>query len=76
MRPDRDGADAVLACIQECANLTSHARFRCVRDPQRASLVDARGALLLEAATEGDAAVFEMSAGELVQLRVEFSSSA
>jgi hypothetical protein len=72
MRPAADGGDAVVARLVECGAHASQAELRCPRDPQRALLLDARGQTLLEPNTSGDAAVFEVSQGDLVQLRVEF----
>jgi hypothetical protein len=72
LRPAPDGADAVTARLLECASYGGQAELRCPRDPQRVVLLDARGEALMEASTSGDAAVFEVAAGDLVQLRVEF----
>jgi hypothetical protein len=71
-RPAPAGADAVVARLLECSAHLTQAELRCVRDPRRAALLDAQGALLLEASPSGDAALFDVAAGELVQLRVEF----
>jgi hypothetical protein len=72
LRPAPDGADAVTARLLECASYGGQAELRCPRDPQRAVLLDSRGEVLMEASTSGDAAAFEVAAGDLVQLRVEF----
>jgi alpha-mannosidase len=71
LRPT-DG-DAVIARFFECAGHSGQAELRCVRDPVRAHLLDARGTQLMEARTEGDAAMFDVTQGDIVQLRVEFS---
>jgi hypothetical protein len=67
-----DLEDAVTARLLECAALSGQAEFRCVRNPRRAVLLDARGSRLLEAATNGDAAQFEVTPGDFVQVQVEF----
>jgi hypothetical protein len=72
MRPDSAGADAIVARIQECTMQPSQADMRCARNPRRASFVDALGGLLQEASVRDDAAVFDVPAGDLVNLRVEF----
>ncbi len=73
LRPAPNGADGVIARLLECTGHTGPAELRCVRDPQRASLLDAQGSLTMEASTQGDAAQFDVSQGDLVQLRVDFS---
>jgi hypothetical protein len=71
-RPAADGADAVIARFLECTGHTSQVGFRCARDPRRAMLTDAEGTVQLEANLNGDTAVFDVVAGDLVHLRVEF----
>jgi hypothetical protein len=65
--------DAVTARLLECAALSSQAQFRCVRNPRRAVLLDARGGRLLELNVSGDAVPFEVAPGDFVQLQAEFS---
>jgi len=72
MRPAADGADAVTARLLECFSHGSQAEFRCPRNPVHGVLQDARGMNLLEASVQGDAALFEVSPCDFVQLRVEF----
>jgi hypothetical protein len=72
LRPGPAGADEIRARLLECGFLSGQAEFRCVRNPRRAVLLDARGEALMEATTEADAAVFEVSQGDFVQLGVEF----
>jgi hypothetical protein len=72
LRPGPDGADAILARMQECSTYGGQAELRCVRSPQRAALLDALGTPLMEASASGDAAVFEVAAGEFVNLRIDF----
>ncbi|HLJ92356.1 MAG TPA: hypothetical protein VKU02_04105 [Gemmataceae bacterium] len=71
-RPAPDGADAVIARMLECSGHMAQAELRCVRDPRRALLTDAQGALLMEANTSGDAVQFDVPAGDLMHLRIEF----
>jgi len=73
IRPAPGGADAVTARLLECGFQSCQAELRCVRDPRRAVLLDARGETLREADVQGDSAIFEVSLHDLVQLRVEFS---
>jgi alpha-mannosidase len=73
LRPAENGGDAVVARFFECAGHSGQAELRCARDPTRAVLLDARGTDVLEARTEGDAAVFDVMQGDVVQLRIEFS---
>jgi hypothetical protein len=73
LRPAAEGADALVARLQECGIQHTQAEFRCVRNPQRAVLLDARGTLLTEASVSGDAALFDVAQGELAHLRVDFS---
>jgi hypothetical protein len=73
MRPVADGADAVTLRMLEVSNHSGPAELRCVRDPKRAVLVDARGEMQIEAAVSGDAVSFESSACDLMHLKVEFS---
>lgn len=73
LRPAVDGADAIVARLLECSAHTGPAEFRCVRDPKRAVLLDARGSTLMEPMTSGDAVLLDVSSGDLAQLRAEFS---
>jgi hypothetical protein len=66
-------ADAITARFLECANYSGFAEFRCVRDPQRAVILDARGQHLLQANHHGDVVNLEVSPNDLVHVQVEFS---
>jgi hypothetical protein len=68
-----NGIDAITARLLECGTFQSHAELRCVRDPRRVALLDARGTYLMEGSASGDAALFDVAPGDLVQLQVEFS---
>jgi hypothetical protein len=73
---DREGAepaDAVTARFLECANYSGLAEFRCVRDPQRATVLDARGQFMVEANRSGDVVHLEVTPNDLVHVQVEFS---
>jgi hypothetical protein len=74
LRPAPDKADAITARFLECANHSVQAELRCVRDPYKASFMDARGNTLRDCTVRGDAVLFEALPGDLSQLRVEFSS--
>ena len=73
MRPGPDGADAMVLRMLECSVHGGSAEFRCVRNPSRAVFVDAKGETMMEAGINGDAALFDVSSCDLVQLRVDFS---
>jgi hypothetical protein len=72
LRPAPGGADGVTARLLECGASPNQAEFRCVRDPSRAGLLDARGDRLSEVNVNGDAASFDVASGDLVHLRVDF----
>jgi hypothetical protein len=62
-----------VARFLECSGHSGQAEFRCVRDPQRATLLDARGNLLMEATTHGDAVTLDAGQNDLIHLRVDFA---
>jgi hypothetical protein len=66
-------ADAITARFLECANYSGLAEFRCVRDPVRAVVLDARGQFLLEANRSGDIVHLEVTPNDLAHVQVEFS---
>jgi hypothetical protein len=70
--PNPEPRDAVTARILECGGHSGHAELRCLRDPQRAALLDARGNFLLEATRSGDAVFLEVSPNDLVHVQIEF----
>jgi hypothetical protein len=72
LRPTAGGADGVTARLLECAGHAIAAELRCLRDPVRASLMDARGTTLTELSTQGDAVLLDVARNDLVQLRVDF----
>jgi alpha-mannosidase len=74
--PLPDLTDAVTARLLECTGYHSSAEFRCVRDPLRAALLDARGTRLMDASVSGDAVLFDVAPGDLMQVQVEFSEAA
>jgi alpha-mannosidase len=65
--------DAITARILECGGHSGHAEFRCVRDPQRAVVLDARGNFMLESTRSGDTVFLEVTPNDLVHVQVEFS---
>lgn len=73
LRPAAEGADAVVARLLETAGQMNQAGWRCVRDPKRAILTDARGQTISEPTVEGDTVQLEVASGDLMQLRIEFS---
>jgi hypothetical protein len=73
MRPAADGADAIVARLQEIGARGAHAEFRCARDPRRALVLNAAGEAQMETNVSGDAVLFEVGQGDLTHLRVEFS---
>jgi hypothetical protein len=66
-------ADAITARFMECANYSGLAEFRCVRDPQRAVVLDARGQFVLEANRSGDVVNLEVTPNDIAHVQVEFS---
>ncbi|HMF15409.1 MAG TPA: hypothetical protein VKE94_24005, partial [Gemmataceae bacterium] len=74
LRPAGDAAESIVARFLECSGHGGQAELRCVRDPRRAVLVDARGTILMEAATRDDAVTFDVGQNDLVHLRVDFDS--
>jgi hypothetical protein len=72
LRPAADGSDAILARLLECSGHDGPAELRCVRNPTRASIQDARGNALMDAYTHGDAVQLNVTRNDLIQLRVDF----
>lgn len=73
MRPAPDGSDALIARMLECSMYSSPAEFRCVRNPTRAARLDAFGESIQEMTVSGDAALLDVGAGDLLQVKIEFS---
>jgi hypothetical protein len=72
LRPAGDGAHTLFARFQECSGYGGQVEFRCARNPQRATTLDLRGNVLMEATVQGDAVQFEALPNDLMTLRVEF----
>lgn len=70
---DEEVEDAIVARFLECANYSGNAEFRCVRDPQRATMIDARGQFVSEAHRFGDVVNLEVTPNDLAHVQVEFS---
>lgn len=66
------GVDAVTARLLECGGFHTPAEMRCVRDPRRVAMLDARGQFLIEGTYSGDAALFHLGPGDLGHLQIEF----
>jgi alpha-mannosidase len=73
LRPAPDAADAIVARMLECAMHSMPAEFRCVRNPLRASKLDAHGESIQEMSVNGDAVTLDVAAGDFVQVRIDFS---
>jgi hypothetical protein len=71
LRPLTDGTNGVLARLLEVGGFGGQAELRCVRDPQRAVLVDALGNTQMELPTQGDAVLLDVARNDLLQVRVE-----
>ncbi|MCS7045863.1 MAG: hypothetical protein NZO58_05865, partial [Gemmataceae bacterium] len=71
--PKTEPRDAVTARLLECGGHSGQAELRCVRDPQRAVLLDGRGHFMLEATRAGDTVYLEVTPNDLVHVQVEFS---
>ena len=65
--------DVVTARFLECGGHSGQAEFRCVRNPRRAAVLNARGDFLLEASVNGDAVGLEVTPNDLAQVQIEFS---
>jgi hypothetical protein len=65
--------DAVVARFLECAGYSGLAEFRCVRDPQRALVLNNAGQYMLQANVSGDVVHLEVTPNDLVQVQVEFT---
>ena len=72
LRPAASGADAVTARLIETAGVGASGQFRFVRNPTRATSLDARGNTLIDLTVEEDAVRLDVGRNEMVQLRVEF----
>jgi hypothetical protein len=72
LRPVANESGSLVARFLECSGHAGQVDFRCVRNPHRATLVDARGTALMEATTHGDAVTFEAGQNDLIHLRVDF----
>jgi hypothetical protein len=74
--PPAEPVDALTARLQECGGYSTHAELRCVRDPKRVVLLDARGQLVNEGSMSGDAALFDVNPSDFTQVQVDFSNPA
>ncbi len=72
LRPGADGSDAVTARLIECAGVGTSGQFRFVRNPTRATSLDARGTSLIDLTVEEDCVRLDVGRNEMVQTRVEF----
>ena len=68
-----NGADGIVARLLECNNHPGHVEFHCVRNPKRATLVDAQGCSTMEAVIDKDVVQFDVAAADLVHLQIEFA---
>ncbi len=68
----RDRFDAISVRLLENTAQSGQAEFHCVRNPTRATVLNARGDLLLEAGVNGDAASIEITPNDFNQLQIEF----
>jgi alpha-mannosidase len=67
------GANGIVARLLEIGGFGGQAELRCVRDPQRAQLLDASGASQMDVSTQDDAVLLDVGRHDLLQLRVDFS---
>jgi hypothetical protein len=70
LRPTAEGG--ILATMQESGGHGGPARFSCVKNPTRAVVQDMHGGEQFDATVEDDTVQIEVSANDLLQLRVEF----
>lgn len=73
LRPAPDNADGVSARLIEAQGFAGNARLRCLKDPARAELTDARGITQMAATYDGDTIMVDANEGELIHLRIDFS---
>ncbi len=66
LRPAADGVDAVVARFLEVGGQGGQAELRCVRDPKRALLLDARGTGLHDLPLKGDAVQLDVMRNDLL----------
>jgi hypothetical protein len=65
--------DAITARFLECGGHSGQAEFRCVRNPHKAVVLNARGDVMLEANLSGDAVHLEVTPNDLIEVQVEFA---
>jgi hypothetical protein len=68
----REVHDALTMRLLEFANHGAQATFRCVRNPMRAMMQDARGVAQMQANVSGDAMLLDVAPGDLQHVLVEF----
>jgi hypothetical protein len=71
-RGENKTGTGIVARLLEIGGFGGQAELRCVRDPQRAQLLDALGTPQMDVSTQGDAVLLEVGRHDLAQLRVEF----
>jgi hypothetical protein len=64
--------DTVTARLVECSGFSTAAELRCVRNPHRVAMLDARGQCLMESSVSGDGALFHVGPGDLAHVQVQF----
>jgi hypothetical protein len=72
LHPALEGAPGIVARLLEIGGFGGQAELRCVRDPQRALLLDALGRPQMDVSTQGDAVLLDVGRYDLVQLRIDF----
>jgi hypothetical protein len=72
MWPDPSGQDAILFGLVETHNHLVQAELRCPRNPIRGALIDRTGAILSQANICGDGILFEVAAGDCIEVRADF----
>lgn len=74
LRPGPEGADSVTARLLECGGIgAGGSELRCVRDPVRAMMQNARGTIVSDAHVRGDAVILDMIPNDLIQVRIDFT---
>ncbi len=63
----------IVARLLEIGGFGGQAELRCVRDPQRAQLLDALGTAQMDVSIQGDSVLLDVGRHDLLQLRVDFS---
>ena len=63
---------AIVAQLLETTSYAGNAKFQCVRDPVKGTILDGSGMGLVELTVTGDAVSVDFSGGDLVRVQIDF----